>query len=93
VAFDDKDKFMVPQKDVAVMEEILQLLEPLKVATDQWQAEKTVSISLVYPVVFAILRKLGVIQMKTPEGIELQRHLLQEMEFRLPLQMRVFSER
>jgi hypothetical protein len=55
---DGRDKFVFLPQDVKAAEDLITLLEHLKSATDEWQAEKTVSISAVYPILFAVRRKL-----------------------------------
>ena len=52
---DEKKKFFVPPAEIDMITNLIDLLDSLKRATDQWQGEKYCTVSTIYPVIFAVV--------------------------------------
>lgn len=62
--------------EIIAIKEMIVLLEDLKMTTDEWQTETSVSVSEVYPIMFCLLKRLQLKPCETAMAKEFQSRLL-----------------
>ena len=82
---EEKPDFEVSSSGEKLLGDILALLKDFKLAIDIWEADKYVSISVVYPVLFRIVKKLSENKPKTEEG-EALRNKIKQVIFRFSME-------
>lgn len=58
----DRQKLEFTATDIEVIRDVIKFLQGFKLATEQWEAEKYVTISTVYPIIFSIVRSIKAMQ-------------------------------
>lgn len=82
----ENELFQFSNDDEALINDILLVLSDLKEAADIWEGQHYVTISVVYPVLFAIMKKFSRLDLKTTNGKTLMKALITNLNFRFSLE-------
>ena len=85
VKHDDKPLYHISEHQELIMKDLLVLLVDLKLATDIWEGDSYVSISIVYSILFNIVKKLQLTPCETEEGTAFKNILLDNLKFRFSM--------
>ena len=86
MTLNEKNTHSYSSTELKLINDILKLLERLKMATDEWQSSKSVSISLVYPIIFLIVKYLQSVDNLSVPGRKLCNSLIDNVIFRFSLE-------